>query len=81
MKKKTTYHVTYLVNGKLRHYFTDRIVKAREFISNNFSSVLACWRRIENKSKYSTERIFRNRAENEPKEYFNNRIKAKNSKL
>ena len=76
MKKKTKYHITYLVEDELKHYFTDRIVSARKFISNNFSSVLSCWREIKNKKKSSTERIFRNITEVEPKDYFNNRIKA-----
>ena len=76
MKKKTKYHTTYLVEDELKHYFTDRIVSARKFISNNFSSVLSCWREIKNKKKSSTERIFRNITEVEPKDYFNNRIKA-----
>lgn len=78
MKKKTKYHITYLVEDELKHYFTDRIVSARKFISNNFSSVLSCWREIKNKKKSSIERIFRNRKETEPKNYFNNRIKAIN---
>ena len=76
MKKKTNYHITYSVDNELKHYFTNRIVNAREFISNNFSSVLSCWREIKNKKKSSTERIFRNITEVEPKDYFNNRIKA-----
>ena len=78
MKKKTNYHITYSVDNELKHYFTDRIVNAREFISNNFSSVLSCWREIKTKKKSSIERIFRNRKETEPKNYFNNRIKAIN---
>ena len=78
MKKKTNYHITYLVDNELKHYFTDRIVNARKFISNNFSSVLSCWREIKTKKKSSIERIFRNRKETEPKNYFNNRIKAIN---
>ena len=76
MKKKTKYHITYLVEDELKHYFTDRIVSARKFISNNFSSVLSCWREIKNKKKSSTERVFRNITEVEPKDYFNNIIKA-----
>ena len=76
MKKKTKYHITYLVDDELKHYFTDRIDSARKFISNNFSSVLSCWREIKNKKKSSTERVFRNVTEVEPKNYFNNRIKA-----
>lgn len=76
MKKKTKYHITYLVEDELKHYFTDRIVSARKFISNNFSSVLSCWREIKNKKKPSTERVFRNITEVEPKDYFNNTIKA-----
>ena len=78
MKKKTNYHITYSVDNELKHYFTDRIVNAREFTSNNFSSVLSCWREIKTKKKSSIERIFRNRKETEPKNYFNNRIKAIN---
>ncbi len=78
MKKKTKYHITYLVDDELKHYFTDRIVSARKFISNNFSSVLSCWREIKTKNKTSTERIFRNIAGVEPKDYFNNKIKAIN---
>ena len=78
MKKKTNYHITYSVDNELKHYFTNRIVNAREFISNNFSSVLSCWSEIKTKKKSSIERIFRNRKETEPKNYFNNRIKAIN---
>ena len=78
MKKKTNYHITYSVDNELKHYFTNRIVNAREFISNNFSSVLSCWREIKTKKKSSIERIFGNRKETEPKNYFNNRIKAIN---
>ena len=78
MKKKTNYHITYSVDNELKHYFTDRIINARKFISNNLSSVLSCWREIKTKKKSSTERIFRNRKETEPKNYFNNRIKAIN---
>lgn len=78
MKQKTRYFITYLVDNELKYYYTDRIVKARKFISDNFSSVLSCWREINNKKGQSTERIFRNRVENEPKDWFNNRIKAIN---
>lgn len=78
MKKKTNYHITYLVDNELKHYFTDRIVNARKFISNNFSSILSCWREIKDKKKSSTERIFRSRVGSEPEQYFNNRIKAIN---
>ena len=78
MKKKTNYHITYSVDNELKHYFTNIIVNARKFISNNFSSVLSCWREIKTKKKSSIERIFRNRKETEPKNYFNNRIKAIN---
>lgn len=78
MKRKTIYYITYVENNKLMHYYTDRIIKARNFISNNFSSVLSCWRKINSKKGQSIERIFRNRAENEPKDYFNNKIKAIN---
>ena len=78
MKKKTNYHITYSVDNELKHYFTNIIVNAREFISNNFSSVLSCWCEIKTKKKSSIERIFRNRKETEPKNYFNNRIKAIN---
>ena len=63
MKKKTNYHITYSVDNELKHYFTNIIVNAREFISNNFSSVLSCWREIKTKKKSSIERIFRNRKE------------------
>ena len=73
---KTVYHITYIVNNELKHKFTNRIVKARVFISNNFSSVLSCWREKSYKGKTTTERIYRNRKENEPKDYFNNRIKV-----
>lgn len=78
MTRSTKYYITYLVDNELMHYYTDRIYKARKFISNNFSSVLSCWREIKTKKGESTERIFRNRRENEPKDYFNNRIKAVN---
>lgn len=73
---KTTYHITYTVNNEIKHKFTNRIIKARVFISNNFSSVLACWREKSYKGKQTTETIFRNRKENEPKYYFNNKIKV-----
>ena len=76
MKKKTTYHITYLINDEVNHYFTNRIINARKFICNNYFSVLSCWREIKTKKSESIDRIFRNRKENEPKDYFNNIIKA-----
>ena len=77
MRKKTTYHITYKVDDQVKHFYTDRIVKARRFISNNFSCVLSCWRTIETKKSYETQRIYRSITDKEPKEWFNNRIKAK----
>ena len=73
----TFYHITYIKEGELKHFHTKRIIKARSFISNNFDSVLSCWRDVIKHKKSSTERIFRGRKGNEPQDYFNNKIKAK----
>ena len=79
-KQKRRYHVTYLIPLKydeVQHKFFSKRVKARRFIETMYPHVLACWVDYASKDKHTTERIFRNIYADEPKEYWNNVIKAK----
>jgi hypothetical protein len=78
MKKQTLYHITFLdrINGKIVHKYFKRVKNARKSIRKDFDICLSCWKEISTNKKSITVRIFRNINNNEPKEWFNNKIKA-----
>jgi hypothetical protein len=59
MIRETKYHITYMNQGELKHYFPKTIRNVKRFISSNPNSFVACWKMTQFRSKSVTERLFR----------------------